>query len=501
MTDPVPKPARTIAQRLASGFAWSALGSFGWRALTAVSSVLVARILGPTAFGELGIVRSTANLFTVYAGFRLGTTASKHLAEYREKDPPKAGRILKMTLRLSAIFCATVALILIASSGYIARTTLNNADLAWPLRIAGVFLFFQAYMTVRESVLVGTEHFREFAQVNVAKGVLTAALIVPGAYFYGVTGAVAALALASFLSYLLLQYYIRRALGEFGVEQNVPFREWKAELPLLWNFALPGLLAGAVGALMPWYGRTVIAGIENGYVELGLFEAANQWRTMILFMPAILTRVAMPVLAETFGRSADDEFREAVVLQFQAILLLTLPLTVAAIAASDMLMLVFGGAYSEASSLLPILMLSVFLFALNQALRRVHDGSGYRWQYLVVQVLWAFAFLAVLWLTVADYGALSLALAILAAEFAMFLIQIGYVEFRIAPGSIRQVASNAIIAVTALALVICGQAHVFKLPEANWAIVGISVLISVVPAMRFVPALLRLRKKKTGRAN
>lgn len=478
MADTPAPQKKSIGQRLAGGFAWSTLGAIGWKGLTAASSILVARILGPAGFGELGIVRATANLFTVYAGFRLGTTATKHLAEFKESDPDRAGRILRMSLVMSGVFCGLTAAILIFGGPFIAANWLDNAGLALPLQIAGAFLFFQAYSSMRETVLIGTENFKAFARVQAVKGLTTALLIVPGAWFYGVAGAVAGLALAAFLSYLVLQVYVRRALAEVAVNEKVPYSLWKSELPLLWTFALPGLFVGIVTAGVLWWGRAVLAGTEDGYVQLGLFEAGNQWRTLVLFMPEILSRVAMPILAETYGKPDKGNFLAATAMQYRAILLVSLPLSVVVIAFADFLMMIFGEAYANSGAILPILMGSVFLYALNQALRKVQDGSGKRWQNLGLQLCWAVGFAVMLLAPAGPVTAERLAWAFLASEGVMFVLQLAYVEV-IARGTIRRVAPNTLLAAVAIALAIAAQAGVV----AGWQALGLGALALVLSGL------------------
>ncbi|WAT17574.1 oligosaccharide flippase family protein [Aurantiacibacter sp. MUD11] len=497
MTDSQPPQKKSIGQRLAGGFAWSTLGAIGWKGLTAASSILVARILGPAGFGELGIVRATANLFTVYAGFRLGTTATKHLAEFKESDPDRAGRILRMSLVMSAVFCGITAAILVLGGPFIAARWLDNAGLALPLQIAGAFLFFQAYSSMRETVLIGTENFKAFARVQTVKGLTTALLIVPGAYFYGVAGAVAGLALAAFLSFLVLRVYIRRALAEVEVNEQVPYAVWKGELPLLWTFALPGLFVGIVTAAVLWWGRTVLAGTEDGYVQLGLFEAGNQWRTLVLFMPEILSRVAMPILAETYGKADKDNFLEATAMQYRAILIVSLPLSVVVIAFADYLMMIFGDAFANSGAILPLLMASVFIYALNQALRKVQDGSGKRWQNFALQVVWAIGFVAALLLPTGPVDAERLAWAFLASEAVMYFGQLLYVEFGIARGTIRRIAASTLLAALAIGLAITAQAGVLT----GWqplALGALALVLSGLPGLwlggNFALKLLRRRR-------
>jgi len=44
--------------------------------------------------GELGIIQNTIGMFGTLAGFGMGLTANKHVAEFKRTDPAPAERIL-----------------------------------------------------------------------------------------------------------------------------------------------------------------------------------------------------------------------------------------------------------------------------------------------------------------------------------------------------------------------------------------------------------------------
>jgi len=475
MTDTPAKPAKSIARRLAGGFAWSSLGSLGWRVMTAVSSILAARILGAAGFGELGIVRSTANIFQTFAVFRLGTTASKHMAEYREKDPAKAGRILSMVLFVSAALCALLGIVLLVAGGWIATDIIGNPDLEWPLRISSAIMFFQSYGAVRETILIGAERFRAFAWINAVKGGATAVLLVVGALLGGVTGAVAGLAIGTFLSFVVLEISVRRALASHGIASNLPFSQWKREASILWTFALPGLLTGAATAGCYWIGRVYVADAPDGFVQLGLFEAANQWRTMVLLVPGALALAALPIIADSYGKEEKGDFDQAISLQFNGILALALPISVGVIVFADWLMLLFGREYSGGAAVLPVLMISVFLFALNQSLRRIMDGTGHVWRHSALTALWAAAFLGALFLWEGDPTALSLAWAYMLAEAVMVAISIIYVVVVFARWFLARVGVPLALAAVSSALAVVGHR------QDNLLMLGTALVFSAIP--------------------
>src|SRR6516165_235420 len=83
-----------LGYRLARGAVWSFVGAVVSRGCGLLSSILVARMLGKTGFGELGILQSSVGLFATFAGFGLGLTSTKYVAEFRLKDPARAGRVI-----------------------------------------------------------------------------------------------------------------------------------------------------------------------------------------------------------------------------------------------------------------------------------------------------------------------------------------------------------------------------------------------------------------------
>ena len=76
-------PSGSLRSRLADGVLWSFTGAAISRGLNLLAMVLVARMVGKVGFGELGTVQSTVGMFAVFAGFGMGITATKHVAELR----------------------------------------------------------------------------------------------------------------------------------------------------------------------------------------------------------------------------------------------------------------------------------------------------------------------------------------------------------------------------------------------------------------------------------
>ena len=62
---------------MARGMFWSVAGALSSRVVGLLASIIVARILGKSGFGELGFVQSTTNMYMTFAQFGLGMTVTR----------------------------------------------------------------------------------------------------------------------------------------------------------------------------------------------------------------------------------------------------------------------------------------------------------------------------------------------------------------------------------------------------------------------------------------
>lgn len=428
----------SVAGRFARGASWNLVGFASFRALSAVAMLLVARFLGPQAYGELGMIQSTARLFAVYGGMPFAVASTKFLAEHRKRNPAKAARIFRLLQIASGTSSTLVAVALVLSSTYLAENTLNQPEMALPLGFAAVMLWFTAYGLVQENSLAGFEQFRSLAFANIWKGVATIALTAPLAYWYGVTGAICGMAAAAAVGFAVCFWALRHAYRRSGLPQDIKIRDVKPEIPLIWQFALPGVLSAILIAVLSWVGRTILVHQDGGYVALGLFEAANQWRAPLTFLPIVLVRVALPILAEAHGRGAAGDFRSALSMQMTTICGISLPISILIAGFSEPLSAMYGEHFPGLAPLMPVLALVGYINAMTDSLRRVFDSTDRRWVSLALYCGWAAVFIAATLHLVPLAGASGFAYAYVAAEMTLLVSQIIYIDRVIAPRALRR---------------------------------------------------------------
>lgn len=397
-----------IAYRLAKGAFWSLTGAIISRSFALLASILVARMLGKIGFGELAIIQSTVGLFGVFAGFGMGLTATKHVAELRFKDPVKAGRIMALSSLVAIVTGGLMAMFLVIFAPWLAKYTLAAPHLSNILQISAGLLFLGALNGVQTGALSGFESFRTIARVNIWAGLANFPFIVGGAYLAGLKGAVLGLVASMCVNWLLNHFALRAA----ALKSNVPFnyhgcmREWK----ILWNFSLPAVMAGVMVGPVNWVCNAMLVNQPNGYAEMGVFNAANQWFSALMFLPIVVGQVVLPILSERIGSNDKTHSRKILALSIKINALFVLPLVIAGCLLSPYIMQLYGASFREAWLTLVVVLFTAGLLAIQTPVGHVIAASGRMWIGFIMNMGWGLAFIGLTW-TFLNWGSFGLSSA------------------------------------------------------------------------------------------
>ena len=401
--------ASPLTQRLAGGAFWSTLGAVLSQALALVGSIATARLLGREQFGQYGMVLSTVGMVTAFAGFGLGATATRYVAEHRCLDPERAGRIVALSSLVSIATGLVACAALLIFAPFLAARSLASPQLSGLIRLASGMILLGAVNGAQMGALAGFEAFRRIARLNLYGGALTCLLVVLGVWAYGLSGAllgqVAALALICLLSRLALRAEARR----FGVPLG--YAGCGRERAVLLAFSLPAVLAGLMVAPVNWACAAILVNAPQGYAEMGIFNAAAAWQRAILFLPGSIGAIVLPMLAELHGAQKRQQYQKA--LRVNLILNGGAALCVFPVLAlcSRLIMRSYGPAFEAGHLALILLGCSAVLFALGSVIGNAIASAGNMWYGFLFNAMWGCVYVAAAWYLAPRYGAAGLALA------------------------------------------------------------------------------------------
>jgi heme/copper-type cytochrome/quinol oxidase subunit 4 len=151
---------------------------------------------------------------------------------------------------------------------------------------------------------------------------------------------------------------------------------------------------------------------NNGYGDLGVFEAADQWKIVIQFIPTAVCQITLPILSSINDNS---KFRRTLMGILLLIGGISTFLALATLTAAPLLMPLYGSAFTN-NAPLAILALSTIPTAIALVMEMMMYSREKMWTCLLFNIIWGIvAILFSHYYLMKGKGAESLALAILMA--------------------------------------------------------------------------------------
>lgn len=403
---------KSLSGRFVWGVMWSSIGSAASQILGFAASIVTARLLGTSGFGELGMVVSTVGMLGVFAGMGAGTTATRYLAELRHQDTPRAGRILALTFACGGVAGLAAASVLFVGAPFFATHVLAAQQLTGALRWGCALVLLNTISGVINGALVGCEAFRAVAGVSLARGLFGVIATSLGVWLWGLYGALGAMTLTATVECTVGQILLRGQLRNLGIQ--CLWRGCRDEVHVLWRFAIPAFLGNAMVGPVTWAAGAMLVNQPSGYKEMGVFNAANQCRTLLLFLPGILASVNTPVLSSLFGVGDFRGFRRVLVTTVKGTICITLPIIVLGFMAKDSIIGWYGAGFSDRGMVLGITLLTMGVLAIEIPFAQVMVAANRMWLGMLMNAGWGVAVLVTTWLLGQRHmGAEGLALAYL----------------------------------------------------------------------------------------
>jgi O-antigen/teichoic acid export membrane protein len=369
-------------------------------------SIVLARLMGPTSYGELGMASGSIDLFGVLAGMGLGMTATKYIAELRVKDPARAGGIIAVSTVVATAAGAIFAVVLFALAPWLAARVLAAPRLTVPLRIGTLALFFSSMSGAIGGALYGFEAFRVSAWVQAVISVLDLPFMLGGYFLGGLNGVLGGMAASKFINWLL----VHRALKAEAQRHDISIRlsHWKKETGVLWDFSVPAALGSIMVIPVNWVCSALLVNQPHGYAEMGVYNAANQWFNTLTFLPVVMGSSLLPILSERFGDYDGRSSKRVLKIMMNLNGAILIPCAIGMSLLSPFVMRLYGAAYGAAWPTLVAVVWTAAVLGVLTPVGNVIAASGRMWLGLSMNAGWA-AIYVLSTVVLVRWGAMGLA--------------------------------------------------------------------------------------------
>lgn len=348
----------TLKEKTAKGLGWGFVDNFVGTGITAVVSILLARILSPEEFGLVGMIA----IFVSLGNSLMDSGFSGALIRKKEASDRDLSTVFYTNLLLSVIIYLTLFFSAPAISDF-----LNNGQLTIILRILALSVVIMSFTQVQKVNFIRKIDFRTQAMISLAASVVS-----------GVVSIWMALAGCGVWS-LVVQQLSKQAVVSVLLWV---FSTWKPSLTFsfasfreMFSFGSKLLACSLISVIWNEIYSLVIGKMYNP-IAVGYFTRAEKFKTMVTSnIGQVVQRVGYPVLSSI----QDDSERQVRVYRkvVRLTILLTSTLVLGLVGCADaMIQVLIGAKWLPAAEYLRILGISGMFLPLILSSVNVFNANG-----------------------------------------------------------------------------------------------------------------------------
>lgn len=374
---------KAFSGRFGRGVLWSASSTVVTQGSGFLTSIAIARLLGPALFGQFGIVQNT--LLTLVSVGQLGTgvTATKYTAELRSSDKSRAGRVLGLCSIVTLATGGLATALLVLNSKWIAAAAFGEPALANALKYSSLFVLFAILNGFQLGALGGLESFKACSIAGTYLAMLHLAFCLLPCLLWGLEGALIGLSISAFSRWAGFANVLHREARKQGIE--IQRREGLREREILLTFAIPAALSGVISMPAIWLSNTMLVRADDGFVQMGLFSAVNNLRVVLLIAPGILNSVAISLVNHAKGSGIVPSYIRALRQNVKYSFLASTCGALLLVVCGSSLLRLYGVAFvtPASRSVLYFAALSIVLEATGASIYQAIQGHGRMWLSLI----------------------------------------------------------------------------------------------------------------------
>lgn len=392
-------------RRLMQGLFWSFGGNLVSLAITFIITIILARYWGKTGYGQYGIIIATAMFFSEFAGIGLGITATKYISQHRISDPSFVGRLLGSLIIIGTISALLFSLLFFIFSPLISSYYLNSPNLLDEVRISALLLFVNALNGLFTSILSGFEKFRDIAIINLIRAMLAVPLFFLAVYWLDLRGAIYALIILGFIMLILQWIFLEKTVKFFNLKIY-----WNIDLKAverIFKFGITMFVTGLLVSIAIWLSNVITAHQIKGIGEVGVINVANQWRSVLVFLPSVVVQVLLPLLSANLEEEQISDFNSIINLSLNVIILALFPICAGLMIFAPFIISWYGPTFANGEIALVGIILSCLIAGITSVFGPILQSREQVWTAFLINFSWSLIIIGSMLLFGNRYGAAS----------------------------------------------------------------------------------------------
>jgi stage V sporulation protein B len=344
-----------VAQESARGTLVLLAGNLAYTAITAVTAIFLARLLGPDGYGVYTLAFVVPSLLSLFVGLGVNISVTRYVAYYVSSgDIEKAKSVTRSATSFLLIFGLLLAAVNFYGASYFVDVLLHRPELVPYVQIASLFVVGQALTGSATSVFIGWSSMVEASAFTVLQAglklVLTVGLILAG---FGVLGAVVGHTLSYLVQGVLATIFLYVAhMRPWSRASNTFF----ADTRMMLGYGIPPYAGNIVSGLATQYVTIILAAIATNAV-IGYYQAALNVTIAVSVVSGTVTNVLYRSFAALQGLEGDTSLAFSYAVRYVSLVITPIVFFLIA-AAAPLFDILYGPSYSPGIVLLRLVGIS-----------------------------------------------------------------------------------------------------------------------------------------------
>ena len=428
----------TGSSKVAKGSAIILIGNVIFRVGGYLYRFLMASLLGPAAYGILGLTTPFQGIFQVLSAAGLPPAIAKYVSEYNALDEEEMARQTVFTaLKIMVFLGLFFGLIMVFVAAPIITAYYQKPEALLPLQAVGLITPFSVIVGAFRGAFQGVYKMEYILYTRAIEQIFmilfATALVILGLSTFGaVLGSVLGFAASAVSAVYIFKRYMGKYIPPANPDFKFTFRQEMGLAKRLLFFSIPVTIT-ALAEMGIYSICTLIMGGFLAASAIGYFTAADPISRLPLIVSSSLATTILPAASEAYALKDQNLLEKYVNASYKYGMFFVIPMCVGiAIFAKEIMGLVYftNSAYMNGAMSLAILVLGMTFYSIYTISGSIVQGIGNPRIPMYLLIFGCIITLGLGWYLIPNYGIEGGALATTIASFIM-MIPMFMLQFRL----------------------------------------------------------------------
>ena len=344
-----------LVKKLVSGSGQGLIGSIGGRFIGVLSSIFIARVLGPVYFGLYSIGWTLLSFMSLIATGGMDRVVLRFAPRFYKQDSSALRGLLFRAIGMSAVLGISLGFLLFCFSPWLAIVVYQKPDLESVLHLFAIDFPFIIVLIVVAATTRITQIIKYSVMIQDIGQSLLGLILMVGFYLLGLelSGMILADIISNIIALLIGFTVVIRLFPEIFAVRTVS----KISFKEMFGFSIPAVLGGAFSVYVFWVDRILVGYFRTSY-ENGIYQSVSQISTIFLVISAGINAVVVPLFADYYQKSDKKSLEEVYKISTKWAIYISIPiLALLILSPRDVLSFIYGVQYSSGANVLLILLI------------------------------------------------------------------------------------------------------------------------------------------------